>query len=333
MFVNFSESAVSFSADVFVIVSHVAGIDFIEKKIKSYTNGFLPDGVIEKCRDLKFKEIRTFDLPIDGQMKKFVIVCAGKKEHITKNGTEKLGGYIYDAINSLKNISDISVILCNNIELVLEKSPSYLASGIYLKSWTFDKYKTNKKPKKVKSLTCETSYKELNEELFKNIRKINDGVLLTRNLVSEPSNVMTTDQMLSEAQEIKKLGVKVSFLDEKDMEKLNMNAILGVGKGSDMQSYLISMEYRANKNKDTIVLAGKGVTFDSGGLCLKPSTNMWEMKCDMTGAAVVIGTMKSLAERNADVNVVGVIGVVENMISGSAQRPGEVVVSISGKTI
>lgn len=112
-----------------------------------------------------------------------------------------------------------------------------------------------------------------------------------------------------------------------------MNALLGVAKGSDNPAYLIAMEYRTDRNKDTIAIVGKGLTFDSGGLCLKPSKGMGDMKGDMTGAAVVIGTLKALALQKAKVNVVGVIGVVENMISGKAQKPGDVVVSMSGKTI
>ena len=144
---------------------------------------------------------------------------------------------------------------------------------------------------------------------------------------------MTPDKMLEEAMELKKQGVKVNVLTKKDMEKLGMHAALGVGKGSDLPAYVIAMEYQTDQSKEPIVFVGKGVTFDSGGLCLKPSAKMGEMKGDMAGAAVVIAAMKSISASKAEVNVVGVIGVTENMISGSAQRPGDVVVSMSGKTI
>jgi leucyl aminopeptidase len=144
---------------------------------------------------------------------------------------------------------------------------------------------------------------------------------------------MNPDQVLEIATSLKKYGVKVSVLDHRDMEMLGMNAILGVGRGSDFPTYIISMEYCSDKARDKVALVGKGLTFDSGGICLKPSNKMGEMKGDMTGAAVVIGTLKVLATQKATANVVGVIGVAENMISGRAQRPGDVVTSLSKKTI
>jgi leucyl aminopeptidase len=139
--------------------------------------------------------------------------------------------------------------------------------------------------------------------------------------------------MLEEAEGLKRYGVKVNCLYKKEMEKLGMNAILGIGRGSEYPTYLITMEYGNFKNKQPIALVGKGLTFDSGGLCLKPSHKMGEMKGDMTGAALVIGSLMSLAMRKVQSNIVGVIGVTENMISGNAQRPGDVIVSMSGKTI
>lgn len=333
MNVIFSESVNSGAADIFVIVSHSLGLDFIEKKIKSCIASTIPDGILEDCRELKYRDTRVFDLVVDGKLRTFIVASAGDKDKITRSGMEKLGGYIYNAILSKKSISDAYVVLFNNTETYFELSASYIASGIYLKSWVFDKYKSKKNPIKIKTIECSTVYIDNNTHMFDVLKSIDEGVFLTRNLVTEPSNIMTTDQMLLESQELKKYGVKVSFLDEQDMEKLGMNALLGVGKGSEMPSYTIILEYRPNKNKDLISLVGKGLTFDSGGICLKPSNNMGEMKGDMTGAAVVLGTIKSLALRNADVNIVGIIGVTENMISGRAQRPGDVVVSMSQKTI
>jgi leucyl aminopeptidase len=139
--------------------------------------------------------------------------------------------------------------------------------------------------------------------------------------------------MVEEATKLKKLGIKITILNRKDMSKLGMNALLGVADGSYNNAYLILMEYKSSKEAPLLALVGKGVTFDSGGICLKPPKDMWQMKMDMTGAAVVLGTLKALASKNIQANVVGAIGVVENVISGNAQKPGDVVTSMSKKTI
>jgi leucyl aminopeptidase len=278
---------------------------------------------------LKYNDIKSFELVIEGRIVELIIVGAGEKSKITRASVEKLGGYIFNHIKSKNS----KVCIYNNIEGDLPLATSYLASGLFLKSWNFDKYKTKKEDKKIESVICQTGYMEINENSYKELQKVNEGVFLVRNLVTEPANVMTPNQMLIEAQNLKKLGVKVSCLDKKDMEKLGMNAILGVSKGSDQPAYVIAMEYQSDKSKDTIALVGKGLTFDSGGLCLKPSKGMGEMKGDMTGAAIVIGAMKTLALKEEKANVIGLIGVVENMISGSAQKPGDVITAMSKTTI
>ena len=329
MQVVFSESINYSSADVIVIVANDSGRDFIENKIKVTTGSAAPKRVLESLDKLKYKEIKSFDLMCNDRLIEFVIIGAGKKELTTKASIEKLGGYIFDAIKT----NCTKVCIYNNLEVSIEAASAYLVSGITLKSWTFDKYKTKKNTEIIESIECETSYSEINETTFGKLQNIIEGVSLVKTLVTEPANFMNPEQMLEEALSLKKHGIKVSVLERKDMEKLGMNAILGVGKGSDMPTYLITMEYRADKSKDVIALVGKGLTFDTGGICLKPSTKMSDMKGDMTGAAVVMGTLKSLALQEADVNVVGVIGVVENVISGTAQKPGDVVVSMSGKTI
>ncbi|MDR0744603.1 MAG: leucyl aminopeptidase [Holosporales bacterium] len=329
MQVSFSEVVTLSSYDVVIIVSSDTGKDFIDSKLKLLTGLDAPKCILESCVNLKYKDIKSFKLIVGGRIVELIIAGTGKKSEIKKVDIEKLGGYIFDSINSKNS----KVCLFNNIESGLSDAASYISSGLYLKSLTFDKYQTEKTEKKIISISCQTCYIELNEHSYKDLQNVNEGVALVRDLVSEPANVMTPDQMLIEAQNLKKLGVKISYLDKNDMEKLGMNAILGVSQGSDQPAYVVVMEYRRDKNKDTIALVGKGLTFDSGGLCLKPSKRMGEMKGDMTGAAVVIGAMKVMALKEEPVNVVGLIGVVENMISGSAQRPGDIVKAMSGMTI
>ncbi len=326
--VLFKESATSNNVDTVIIVAHSSGKDFVEKKIKELVD-VVPDNLYSKIENLNYKKIYHFDLNVSGKLVEFIIVGAGKKEDTYPAGIKKLGGYIYDSIKS----KDANVLLCNNLESFYSNAAAFLIAGMELKSWTFDKYKTKKDPTKLKSVVGCTSYIELNEQQYNTFSCVRDGTFLTRELVTEPANVMTPTKMLEVAEELKKYGVKVSCLDRKDMEKLKMNAILGVGKGSDQPTYLITMEYKTNKDKPLIGLVGKGLTFDSGGLCLKPSVRMGEMKGDMTGAAIVIGALKSMALRKVEANIIGIIGVVENMISGSAQKPGDIVVSMSGKTI
>lgn len=325
---SFLESATGNSLDSIVIVSHSAGIDFIEKKIKEIAET-LPDNVLEKIKDLSYKKTYSFDLPVNCKLVNFTIVGAGKKEDLTEASLKKLGGYTYDAIRG----KNLNVILINNLESAFNESCSILLFGIHLKSWTFDKYKTNKPEKKISHVRCETSYIELNQHRYADFKCLCDAIFKTRDMVTEPANVMHPDKMLEEAENLKKLGVKINCLDRRDLEKLGMNAMAGVGLGSDKPTYLITMEYRTDKSKPTIALVGKGITFDSGGLCIKPPKGMCEMKGDMTGAAVVIGAINAMALRKIEANVIGVIGVLENMISGSAQRPGDVVISMSGKSI
>ena len=160
------------------------------------------------------------------------------------------------------------------------------------------------------------------------------GQLLARDLVNEPSNVLFPKAYAKRIQELKKLGLEVQVLGEKQMAKLGMNALLGVGQGSRKESQLVIMKWSGGANKEApICLVGKGITFDTGGISLKPVAGMWNMKADMGGSAAVVGTMNALAQRKAKVNVIGIVALAENMPDGNAQNPGDVITSMSGQTI
>jgi leucyl aminopeptidase len=329
---TFLETVQTDGADlIIVIASKSGGADFVKSKLKPLMSAeAIEAAFLSDDEALAYGKIKRIN--VVSKMEKLVEVIvagAGDRGTLTKAGIEKLGGHIFDHITT----KDAVACVYNDVESDLNQASSYIVSGIELKSWHFDKYKSKKVDSKIKNVSCQTNYSMINGESMANLEPIIDSVFLTREMVTEPANVMNSDKILEIALSLKRAGVKVSFLERKDMEKLGMNAILGVGKGSDNPTYLIVMEYCADKTKDKIALVGKGLTFDSGGISIKPANKMGEMKGDMAGAAVVIGTLKALAERKSKANVVGVIGVTENMLSGSAQRPGDVVTSMSGKTI
>lgn len=330
MDVIFSESITHSTANVLIIVSHDSNLNFVNDTLKAILGSNYSGNIISENSDLAYKSIKSFNFINEGQLNQVIVAGAGSKNALSRVNIEKLGGYVLEHIKN----KNAKIAILNNIEFVgNESAAAYFASGIILKSWKFDKYKSEKSTFKIEKIEVKTAYTEINRKVYEHLNMVKEGVFTVRELVTEPANVMDPDQMLEEAQKLKKLGIKVSFLDRKDMEKRGMNALLGVSLGSDKPAYLITMEYKTDKNKDTIALVGKGLTFDAGGICLKPSKGMADMKGDMTGAAVVIGTLKALALQKAKVNVVGIIGVVENMISGSAQKPGDVVTAMSGKTI
>ena len=165
-------------------------------------------------------------------------------------------------------------------------------------------------------------------------KALEEGTFYARDLVSEPGNILHPDEYAKRIKHLQKDGLKINIYDEKKLKKLGMHALLGVGQGSIRGSYLVTMEWNGAKNNSKpLAFVGKGVCFDTGGYSLKPAKFMEDMTYDMAGSATVVGLMKNLALRKAKINAVGVVGLVENMVSGNAQRPGDIVRSYSGKTI
>lgn len=209
-----------------------------------------------------------------------------------------------------------------------------VAFGFLLASYQFDKYKDHKTKSKTKKLTVFSQDPKRSEALFRRLSFVLDGIFFTRNLANEPANIMTPTEFVTRCKaSLQPLGVKLTVLKEKEMKKLGFGALLGVGQGSTQESHALIMEWQGGSGGKPVALVGKGVTFDTGGISIKPSRRMEDMVFDMCGAAAVAGTMLALAQGNAKVNVVGAVGLVENMPGGNAQRPGDVVRSYSGKTI
>ena len=217
------------------------------------------------------------------------------------------------------------------------------ALGMLLRGYSFKKYKTTDRSKKaakdveksLKKVVIHCADPRAATKAFATGQAIAHGVDIARDLVNEPANVLGPTEFAQRAKELTKVGVQVEVLNEPALKKLGMGALLAVGQGSDQPSHVVVMQWRGlgPKGGDPVVVVGKGVTFDTGGLSLKPSTGMEDMKGDMAGAACVVGLMHTLAERKAKANVVGIIGLTENMPGGGAQRPGDVVKAMSGKTI
>lgn len=270
----------------------------------------------------------------DGQ--RIILIGLGKPTDQNEKQWQKIGSSIIGALNSSATAEGTVQIYDENSKDNTEVAAN-LAFGALLKSWRFEKYFTKKTPDElfsVKKLVMLTPDAKSAEKAFKDLASIAEGVFLTRTIITEPANVMTPEALSKVAESLKKDGIKVDVLGEKELKKLGMNALLGVGQGSDKETKLVVMQWNGGAKKTApVAFVGKGVTFDTGGISIKPATNMEEMKYDMAGAGVVIGLMKALALRKAKVNAVGVVGLVENMPSGSAQRPGDVVTSMSGQTI
>ena len=285
----------------------------------SYVNDLL------KSSDLK-KNLLVFDL---SSKKKIVLVSI--KKNSKSSEIESLGAEFYGRINQGKSVEYflISDSLENNNQNLL----SHFLHGLKLKSYSFKKYKTKKEERNI-SINIIGKKNIPSAQTRLKFKALEEGTFYARDLVSEPGNVLHPDEYAKRINALKKDGLKISIYDQKKLNTLGMHALLGVGQGSIRGSYLVTMEWSGAKNNSKpLAFVGKGVCFDTGGYSLKPARFMEDMTYDMAGSATVVGLMKNLALRKAKINAVGVVGLVENMVSGNAQRPGDIVKSYSGKTI
>ncbi|HVZ68811.1 MAG TPA: leucyl aminopeptidase [Rhizomicrobium sp.] len=269
---------------------------------------------------------------------RLLLAGLGKPEQFDATRAEVLAATVAGRLISsgeTKAVFDIDVP--KGSKLKAPQLAAHLAFGAQLKSYQFIGYRRknlDEYEQTLKNVTIATADAAAARRNWQPLSAVADGVFLARNLVNEPPNVLSPAEFARRAKALAKLGVKVSVLDEAQMKKLGMNALLGVGQGSERDSQLVVMEWNGSrKAKAPLALVGKGVCFDSGGLSLKTGAGMMGMKGDMGGAAAVAGVMQALAARKAKAHVVGVIGLVENMPDGKAQRPDDVVESMSGQTI
>jgi leucyl aminopeptidase len=267
---------------------------------------------------------------------RLIVVGTGKVSDLKDNDFLKLGGA---AAGKLRPGNEAVTIIAELPTRAMKpKQAAAVASGIRLRAYKFDRYKTKKKDGEDAALSAEISLAvgdvTAAKKAFAFDDHIVDGVIIARELVNEPPNVLFPVEFARRAGQLRKLGVDIDVLDVKAMKKLGMGALLGVGQGSTQPSRTVIMRWNGGKKgEQPLAFIGKGVCFDTGGISIKPAASMEDMKGDMGGAACVVGLMHALAARKAKVNVVGAIGLVENMPDGNAQRPGDIVTSMSGQTI
>ncbi len=266
------------------------------------------------------------DLALD----RVVLMGIGAQDKLQPREIELLGGAVAGTLQNLK-VKSAGVACFGDAT-----TAALLASGASLRVYAFDHYKTKKdaKPKPDLNLTFHTSNTATAKQAFAPMDAIREGNHLARSLVNEPSNVLFPEEFAKRAKALSKAGVKVEILTPRELKRLGMHALLGVAQGSPFEARVVVMRWTGGKrNEAPVAFVGKGVTFDTGGISIKPAASMEDMKGDMAGAACVTGLMLALAKRKAKVNVIGVIGLVENAVDGKAQRPGDVVKSMSGQTI
>lgn len=287
--------------------------------------------------DFKSKANAVAEVLVPGgtALDRLLVVGTGKPEELDESAWLKLGGTVASKLGKAKTAS---VLLELDGAAISAGSAADFALGVLLRSYAFDKYKTKKddngKPDTAAKITILTNDPAGAKRQFASRQSVYEGVALARDLVNEPANMLGTLEFADKAAALSSLGVKITTLGEKEMKKLGMGALLGVAQGSVRPPRMVIMEWKGGKPKDKpIAFVGKGVVFDSGGVSIKPSAGMEDMKGDMGGAAAVTGLMHTLASRKAKANVVGIIGLVENMVDANAQRPGDIVKSMSGQTI
>jgi leucyl aminopeptidase len=297
-------------SNLVLFVDEKFNISGLKKHISSFEFSYISD--LLKNSDLK-KDLLLFEI----NSKKTIFLASIKKELKTSD-VENLGAKFHGYINYDKK--NDYFINSDTINTKIKNFLGYFLHGLKLKSYEFNIYKS-KKNKKIVSINVIGSKNKISTQDHLRFKALEEGSFFARDLVSEPGNILHPDEYAKRINSLKKFGLKINIYDEKKLKKLGMNALLGVGQGSIRGSYLVTIEWNGAKNKSNpLAFVGKGVCFDTGGYSLKPAKFMEDMTYDMAGSATVVGLMKNLAIRKAKINAVGVVGLVENMVSGNAQR-------------
>jgi leucyl aminopeptidase len=283
----------------------------------------------------KLNAVLAIPAPAGSKLDKLILVGFGGAADVAKRNPAALGGAIVGALGQAKAAT---AILEPPAGAFTGEDAAEAAMGAHLRAYAFDRYKTKKKDDEAPAslaLTLAVADPAAANAALKARDAVAAGVMLARDLVNEPPNVLDPPAFAKRAAQLKKLGVAVEVFGEKELEKIGMRTLLAVGQGSRKESHVVVMRWSGggDAKAQPTAFIGKGVTFDTGGISIKPAGGMEDMKGDMAGAACVVGLIHALAARKAKVNAIGVIGLVENMPDGNAQRPGDIVTSLSGQTI
>jgi leucyl aminopeptidase len=275
-------------------------------------------------------------LPAGLKASRLTVIGAGKSADLKPRDFLKLGGAA--AGKAPSSGGDATVVADLPGGPMSPEAVADLAVGAKLRAYTFDRYKTKRKEGEEKrrpvNFTIAVANPAVAARAWNSRESVADGVTLARDLINEPANVLYPEEFARRAAALRKLGIVVDVLDVRAMKRLGMGALLGVGQGSVHESRTVIMRWNGGKRgTPPVAFIGKGVCFDTGGISIKQAAGMEDMKGDMAGAACVVGLMHALAARNAKVNAIGAIGLVENMPDGNAYRPGDILKTMSGQTI
>ncbi|HEY3796922.1 MAG TPA: leucyl aminopeptidase [Caulobacteraceae bacterium] len=296
------------------------------------------DGAIKKAiaaSRFKGQMGQTLSLlaPVGTPAARVLVIGAGKQPAFDEKQAESAGAHAW---NAAKDTGSTSLMLL--MPAAGPTRPAHAAFGVELAAYRFDKYRTTETPEKKPSVTTvriAVSDVKASQKAFGPLESLAASICYARDLVTEPANILYPAEYARRVKELSKLGLEVEVLGVKEMTALGMGSLLGVGQGSARESQLVVLQWKGAKDKKAapIAFVGKGVCFDTGGISLKQADGMEEMVTDMAGSAAVVGAMRALAARKAKVNAVGILGLVENMPDGNAQRPGDVVTTMSGQTV
>jgi leucyl aminopeptidase len=328
-----SVSVADITTPLIIVVS-----DDFENDIQTYFSKDTVNHILRAVSASKFTgktdDILTILAPVGLKTSKLVLVSLGQADNALQ--VENTAGTLADIF--YKTDESISLIFAGKIDKTDNTIKSAFMMGFHLRCYHFNHYFTGLKDSEKPCLDTVHIYSSDDKtlsQLYLDIIPVIEGVFFARDLVSEPANILYPESYAERCQDLEKIGLKITVLNEDQMAQHGMFCLLGVGQGSVRESKTVILEWNGAKNKsDTpIALVGKGVCFDTGGISLKPGKGMWDMIYDMGGSAAVVGTMITLAKRGASANVVGIIGLVENMPDANAQRPGDVVKTMAGKTV
>ena len=312
------------------LIEHDGDLPEVSRPLDAASGGLLTEALANDRFSGKEGQQALIVLPKGSDAKRAVLLGIGKSDGRTARNWETIGAKLYKAQAS-SGYADLDLFIED------AEAAARLAVGVQLAAYRFDTYRTklkaDQKPS-LKKLTCVGSTASQAKRAFKPLEAAIAGTYMARDLVNMPPNDLNPETYADKLSELAEFGVEIEILGEAELAKLGMNSMLGVGQGSRKESKLGIMKWMGGKAAaDPAILVGKGVCFDTGGISLKPGAGMQDMRGDMGGSAAVVGAMLALAKRKAKANVIGLVGLVENMPDGDAIRPGDILTSASGQTI